>query len=250
MKNKLFLIFLFLTTILYSCKKELSGSGAALNKTLNLQDLDFEFLNTKSRIKYTDKESNISATATIRIKKDSIIWISLSPAFGIEAARGIITRDSLKFINRLNKEYMIYDFEGLSNKFNFKITFDLIQSMLLGEMPKETSEEDIIIQRDDHFLIRQTEGPISIDNYITAGLMKLEKVQMAETPSQNTLTLLYEDFQNLEENFFPYKSLISLNYRSGSDIVTTQINIDHGRAEINSKSLSFPFNIPQKYERK
>lgn len=248
-KNNIFLIVVVLTSF-FSCKKELAVIDPSLRNKLEVQDLDFEFLNTKSRISYKDQDTDISATATIRIQKDSVIWLSLSPAFGIEAARGMITRDSIKFINRLNREYVVYDFETLSEKYNFNITFDLIQSMLLGEMPKGTSDEDKITIRDDHYIIKQVQGPVSIDNYIGMDLMKLEKVQMADQPANNTLTLQYEDFNRLEENIFPYKSSISLNYWAEEELVSTLINIDHGRAEISSESLSFPFNIPQKYERK
>lgn len=247
-KKKIFLFFIVLTT-LYSCKKELLISDETL-KDLEVHDLDFEYLTTRSRITYEDEDTRISAKATIRIKKDSIIWLSLSPAFGIEAARGIITRDSIKFIDRMNREYAVYDFASLSEEYNFNITFALIQSMLIGDMPKQPSEEDRVVKKRDHYIIKQTRGPVTLENYIGSN-MKLEKLQVtAGKPDENTLTLVYEDFQKMKEAIFPYHSRVSLSYRSRKGPVSTLININHGKAEIQSESLSFPFDIPQKYERK
>lgn len=252
-RNKLsilLLIFSFFTLTITSCKKELSGVATKKNKELKITPLDFEYLNTKSKIRFQNDDKDISVTATIRIKKDSVIWLSLSPAFGIEAARAVITQDSLKIVNRLEREYNAFDFKSLSEKFNFNITFELIQAMLLGEMPIPKSLQDQVSSKNGHFIIHQERGNLIADNYIDALKMKPERIQLSEDSTENNLSLLYNNFQPLSTFLIPYSNKIILNYKDGTEIHTTLIDIDHGKAEIADASLRFPFNIPQKYDQK
>ena len=43
----------------------------------------------------------------IKNRKDSIIWLSASGPFGIEIIRAQLTPDSIYFVNRINKTYLI-----------------------------------------------------------------------------------------------------------------------------------------------
>ena len=62
-------------------------------------------LNTKINI---EKEGqNTVVKANIRVKKDSIIWISLKAPLGIEVLRTMISPDSIFFMNRMDKTYFI-----------------------------------------------------------------------------------------------------------------------------------------------
>src|SRR3954447_6158063 len=63
----------------------------------------FNTFNAKVRVQYSGKEGGDEATAYIRLKKDSAIWLSLRGALGIEGFRVLITRDSVKVMNLLKK---------------------------------------------------------------------------------------------------------------------------------------------------
>ena len=246
-----FVLLVLLAIVITSCKKEIATTGT---KEFDLENvsvlpLDFDYLSTKSKVTFQDKNTDISLTATIRIKQDSLIWMSLSPALGIEAVRGLITSDSIYIINRLNRTYSIFDFASLSQRFNFDINYGLVQAMLLGDMPFEQSLVDRIMKKGRNILIHQEKGNIAIDNYIDPDRMKTARVQLYETSSTNTLTLLYDNFQPFSDVLLPYSSKIVLSYQEGKDRQTTLIDIDHGKAEIAS-TLQFPFNIPQKYDRR
>lgn len=247
--NRLFIIFLLGLFFFYSCsRKTAPGITGVDRNSLNIQELDPEYFSTKSKIKYKDPSQNFAATANIRLKKDSLIWISVSPALGIEAVRCLINTDSVTIINKINKEYYVQSFDELSRKFNIEINFDLIQAMFLGNLPKNKLPLQKIIKQNDHFLIKQAEGDLKIDNYISRDNMKVEKVTIEEGSDDYSLVLEYGNFQMLDTFIFPYKNLISIS--NGHAASATIIDIEHSKAEIGDKDLSFPFSIPQKYERK
>jgi hypothetical protein len=260
-KNILILFFCFGSFFFSACsKKSLSFKDVEMVEEFTVNDLEFEYLTTSSKIRFSNDDKNLSATANIRLKKDSIIWVSITPGFGIEAARGIITKDSLIFVNRMNKEYSAYDFEQLSREFNFNINFDLLQSVLLGDMPVEPDDEDLVKKESNYYVVKQEKGPITIDNFVDARSLKLERVAMQDRSKEevfgktrtrnNTLTLRYNDFQMLNEQVFPFENLVSLDYQHNGKKRRTEIDIQHKKASITNEELRFPFSVPEKYVQK
>src|ERR1043165_2055158 len=64
---------------------------------------DFTSLTAKAAVEIaTDKETT-SFDVNIRMKKDSAIWLSITPLLGIEVARVLVTRDSIRILDRINK---------------------------------------------------------------------------------------------------------------------------------------------------
>lgn len=259
--NKYYFSLLISLFFLFSaCSRKVTTTKSSPDlKEFKVKNIDFEYLTTSSKIKFSDEDKNFSANANIRIKKDSIIWISVTPGFGIEVARGLITRDSLVFIDRFNKEYTAYDFKELSKKFNFDINFDLVQAMLLGNMFKEVELADKVKKEPRYFVVRQEEGPLFIENFVGLQTSKLERVAIVEKEStddfgtkakNNTLNLSYSDFQALEEKVLPFNSLVSLDYHRHGQKKRTEVNIQHKKVSFENEALRFPFSIPEKYARK
>src|SRR4051812_40968596 len=65
--------------------------------------IDFATFNARVRLKYEGMEGGDNGTAYVRLKKDSIMWLSVRGALGIEGFRILITKDSVMVINFLKK---------------------------------------------------------------------------------------------------------------------------------------------------
>jgi hypothetical protein len=219
---------------------------------VNIENVDFKYLTAKSKISFKSKDQDIdNANVSIRMRKDSVLWMQITVG-PIEVVRGLITRDSIQIVDRHNKAYYQYDFASLSQKFNFQLNFDLIQSILVGNMPIPKKPGERFRKENDYFMLRQNEGKISLENYIGQQNRRLKKLLVTEQPSKNTLTLDYEDFTQLNNYLFPYTGLIQLDYESKLDQqrYQTVFRIKHQKVELSEKPLTFPFSIPAKYERK
>lgn len=249
MSRYIFLVFLVFISFLFSCSKKVNLSNFK-KKKFEIQNIDFQYLNSRARVRFENDQRSLSLNANIRIKKDSIIWVSLSPVLGIEIARGLITSDSVVLLNRMDQEYEVYDYAGLSSKFNFSIDYQLIQSMLLGNMPMDLNLKDNAKKKDDLLMIEQLVGGYLIENYISPKTMKLRRVFIEEVPTRNTLNFEYDNFHLVEKSVFPYSSDILLSYNSQDKKSFTKINIDHNRVNLKEVSMSFPFSIPDKYIRR
>ncbi|PIQ47247.1 MAG: hypothetical protein COW03_16300 [Cytophagales bacterium CG12_big_fil_rev_8_21_14_0_65_40_12] len=249
--NSATLIFTLLTVLILSgCKSTFLGTNTRIKEEFQAASLPFEYFSTKTKFKFKDGEEKMKATANIRIKKDSIIWFTLTPGLGYEAARGIITKDSLIMINRVDKQYYAYSFQTLSEKFNFELNFELFQSVLVGDLPIPQSPEDDIIAQSNQFIIVQNVGDLTLLNQIGTKTKKLEKLKASKEDNPNTLELKYTDFKMLEIYIFAFKADMTLQYFKDNKKSDIAINIEHNRARIEDEALNFPFSIPEGYERK
>ena len=68
----------------------------------------------------------------MKIRKDSLIWISISPGLGLELGRVLLDLDSVHFMNRFEKTYFKSSYAELSEKTKSPLSFMRIQSLLVG----------------------------------------------------------------------------------------------------------------------
>ena len=231
-----------------SCSKRGVIFTRAVDKDrMNVQRLDFEYLSIKSKVELTQPNKVTKVTALIRMKQDSLIWFNLSGALGVQGMRGIITQDSVFIINRVENEYATYSFADISREFNFPIDFSIIQSMIIGDMPKPDEDKQIVKRGNKKYILRQRVDNILIDNYIDETKMKLVELQVRERETENELKLMYKDFRVLNNQAFPYSAFASLIHTNEFGQLETQMTIEHSRVEVPEKELKFPFNIPNKY---
>ncbi len=135
------LLIVFIATFSFSCKvqerdnvklKIKARSPKFLIKKLKENEFQFETISSKANVSVTDtvgKKTNFKTH--LRIRKDSAIWLSISK-MSIEAARVIITADSVKILNRLNKEYFIGDFGYINKIFGTDLDYQMMEALLIG----------------------------------------------------------------------------------------------------------------------
>ena len=218
----------------------------------NVAEIDFKYLTAKSKFSIKSKDENTdNANMNIRVQKDSLIWFSVQK-LGIEAARAIATRDSIIILDKIHGEYSVYDFPTLSRQFNFELNFDLLQALIVGNLPLPKRPAQKIKNERDYLLLRQSEGKVMVENYIGEDDRKLKKLMVTEQPTKNTLRLDYADFKALNSFLFPYTSLITLDYKSNTDGQFYQklLQIRHNKVELVDKNPGFPFSIPKNYTRR
>jgi hypothetical protein len=112
--------------------------------------LNYEWFSAKVDTEVINKGEKTSFKTNLRMKKDSIIWMSISPALGIEVARMIITPDSIKFLDKWNDQYYIGTHEFLEERIKVHLDFNMLQDLAVGnpilydpeEKFKGTKDED------------------------------------------------------------------------------------------------------------
>ncbi len=249
--HKRFITLLLAIPLLFqACSKKATPLvGGELSKTLAIQEIDFEYFQGKARLNYNDGKKEREVKATIRVRKDSVIWMTFS-VIGVQGGKALINQDSITIVSTVDKEYYVFDYAELSKRFNFKINYKVIQAAFLGNLIQSRSPEDIVERQATYDLLAQRNGTVFIKNYINASLSKIEKVELTEEDTKNAITLNYTNFQAVENRIFPYNGIINLFYKTPAGALNNVITFEYNKAEVGDKELRFPFNIPRKYERR
>lgn len=208
-------------------------------------EIDFKYLNIKSKVDFSAGGEVQSFPVNIHIKKDSIIWLSI--VVGLEGARGIITKDSVILLDRLRRTYYKYDFANLSKQFNFNINYDLVQSILIGNMPIKKREIDEVSKQESVFVIKQKEGFVQIENVIAEANLKLQKVNASDETGESKMGIDYANFLIISELIFPHEIRARIDTKKDGKFLQTSINLQHNKIEVLDQSPGFAFSIPKSY---
>lgn len=230
-------------------KKTISVLPGTTTPSVNIESIDFEYFHGKARMVLRDANKEREVKANIRVRKDSVIWMTFS-VIGVQGGKALINKDSITIVSTIDKEYYVFDYQELSKRFNFPINYDVIQASLLGNPLLHRSSEDVIEQLSSMYLLKQKAGTVDVVNFVNSAASKIEKIELKESDSNNTLNIVYSNFQPVGGKLFPYNGTISLFYKTPSGLLNTTIIFEYNKAEVGDRELRFPFNIPKKYDRR
>jgi len=133
------------------------GSGGILRKHLATQaEPDWAAMRLQVEADVDGERSGFKVNA--RMRRDSALWLSITPALGVEAARLLLTPDSVLFYSKVPGNRFAYrgDFAAIDSLLGTEITFDMVQRILLGQGIGLLDEDSKYISKVDgreHLLI-------------------------------------------------------------------------------------------------
>lgn len=239
--------------------------------------LIYDTLSVKFKLKIDLSDESHNLDGVFRIKKDSLIWISLTAPLGIEAARVMLTKDSIYFMNKLKKEYFIRPYSLFENNFNVELKFNDLQAILTNqiflfsetdeeknlEMNPNSNEREYIKKtffRDKDSInyilkthrkhkikrsIRRNQKELIVENIkIMPQTFKINHVEIVDYTESRKLDIEYQQFESINTKLFPK----SLQFIVKDSLKTFQVQLEYSKVTINSES-NFSFNIPNSYNR-
>ena len=67
----------------------------------------------------------------LRIRKDSLVWLSITATMGVEVLRAKVNNDSVWILNRLEKTYLAEPLDTVSAQLGLPLSLPLVQTLLL-----------------------------------------------------------------------------------------------------------------------
>lgn len=240
------------------CRLE-SKNAKLLSAELKAHELKFQWLQAKIAVDSDIDSNSTSFNVAMRIRRDSAIWLSISPALGIEVARALITKDSVKFINRLKGNYFKGDFNYISRLLHTELDFEMVQSLLVGNSVEFYEEDEklhasvndckyllsTIRKRKLKRIIEKGKEPKEPSQaiWMAENTYKISRILFKDFNTNRSFDARYAEFTPVDSISFPMK----VNY----DILTIEKNVsikmEYSKVVLN-KPQTFPFSIPEKYE--
>ncbi len=226
-----------------------------------VRNLTFNYLQIRGKMQLDDGQQKLSSAILIRMKYDSIIWVSVVPALGIEVARVRITRDSVLLVNKLQKTYFRGDFPSLQAKYQVPIDFKMLQDALVANYVPLPEDQDLSESFDTPVqTLHHQQGTLLVDHFIDRENLWPVKLAIRDQRSGNALTVDYVDFKPLHEGApadaraFPYAALFSIQQAPRPDAPPEElknilISLDHKTVSVPAEKLDFSFEVPANYER-
>ncbi len=219
---------------------------------------DAQWLGAKAEVEYQREDRKDVFDITLRMRKDSLIWVSVSPLLGLETARILITPDSVKFLNRLSREYLVSNFEFLNNRLRMNVDFDILQSLLTGNIfaYKKNKFNSVYNNEDGYYILstlskhklkraleeKDPNKPVVQDIWISDENFRIVKLSIEDERLNKMLITQYHQFKATAAGQFPFKSS---TYIKAEEEISFAISF---KKVIVNEPLQFPFSIPASYK--
>ena len=82
----------------------------------------------------------------LRMRNDSIVWLSVTATMGIEVLRAKVSNDSVWVLNRLEKTYLAKPLDTVSAKVGMPLSLPLVQTLLLDNNEGVPPVENQMVQ--------------------------------------------------------------------------------------------------------
>lgn len=234
----------------------LPDKADSLIAAVKASDVSSRWFSARVNVDAVIEKENRSFNANLRICKDSAIWMSISPALGIEVARVLIDKDSVRFINRLNSTYFRGGFSYLNKMLQVDVNYKMIEAVLLGNVYLHYGVDKYIQDRENAELVLSTlkfrkikrENEFEIPQILTQEIwyspaqQKITKMEMQDYRPTRKFIVLYNAFEVVEGVSLPVKMNIEASANK-----ELKIALDYSKIGLN-KELNLPFNIPDGYE--
>lgn len=233
--------------------------NAVFDSVINRQ-FDFTWLSAKAQVDYTDKSGETNSfDINLRLRKDSAIWISITPLLGIEAARVLINRDSVVLLDRVHKVWKVRDYGYLAEMLRTDVSFEMIQAVLIGNYFTYQKNEKIrsLYEEEPYSILstlnkRQAKRAMEekdpstpeIQDFWIDGNYRIVKARVTDTRLDRWMEATYSNYTEINRSLFPQNIVVTF-------FASTPVIMKVSYTKVTPEEiLTMPFTVPEKYERK
>jgi hypothetical protein len=208
--------------------------------------INYRTFSAKVNVDYKGGDGkSYNVNAVVRMYKDSAIWISANAILGIEAMRVLITRDSVKLLNKLNKTYTARSVDYLQDVTALPLNLATLQDLIVGN-PLFIDSTGVSYSAGGGVVSLMSVGQW-FKNLITLNASDMtllhSKLDDRDMTRNRTADLTYNEYEQKKVFPFSTKRRIAVAEKTRLDI-----RLDFKQYDFNEE-VSFPFSIPKNYDR-
>lgn len=229
-----------------------SGPGTSVSvaePSVHATNTSFTFLSAKGKAQVNLKGNKQGANIALRMRRDSIIWVTAG-LLGVEGVRAVLTRDSVRVLNKLEKTYFSGGYDYLSKLLNVPVSFAQMQALLLGDYlpaPAGTAPT-VAMEEAGRQRVSYPLAGVLVERLLQAGTGRVQQLKVSDAATKRNLTVDYTDFQPLDQGNPPFAHATFIQAQQpAAGVVTAALN--YTRVDVGRARLTFPFAVPKGYKR-
>ncbi|MFD1628982.1 DUF4292 domain-containing protein [Pseudopedobacter beijingensis] len=244
-------LFLLVVVLLSSCavkktyqeaKQEVHKETVITVADIISKETQYNTLNYKAKTNMVMDEKSYDVNLNLRNKQGEVIWISVTYLGGLEAARLMITPDSLKLLNRLTSEYLQQPFSYIQNYTSNLIDYKALEAFLVGNTPRFMLIDDLQLKKSGELFVLEGKANDLDFTGLFSLLLKPQKLSVKNTTATQNLDIDYSSFVDITNKRIPLK----INLNSKFDDKNVRMNMEI-RDVVFDTELSFPFSVPKRF---
>ena len=235
-------------------------TSKVLSKHIKESELQYNTIYAKADVETSIDGEDHNLDIRVRGRKDSAIWISIQAVGLVDIAKLLITRDSVKMVVYVKKQYFKGDFNYINQMLNADLDFDLIQAALFGNSADFDDDDSKLKPSADrancHYLL-STVRKRKLKR-ITAGVDSLKRSLQTMTLDPETFKIIQNDFEDATTNRsfhanydkFAAKDSVFAPHHVNIEIKAEKkitLKINYVRIEVNQPQ-KFTLTIPKNYD--
>ncbi len=206
--------------------------------------IDYKTFSAKIDVDYIDADDKkYNVNAFLRMYKDSIIWVDIHAFLGIDALKALITKDSVKILDKQNKLYTARSIEYLQDVSQLPVDLSTLQDLLVGNAVFLDSNIVSYVKFDNSVSLLSIGK--TFKNLITLNSDKLlQRIKLDDINELRNRTgdLTYDDYENrLNVNFSKTRKITFAEKKK------LDLRLEFKQYNFN-EDLTFPFSIPKNYK--
>lgn len=235
-------------------------TAKALTKHIKENELNYSWISAKADVETTIDGEDHNLDIRVKGRKDSALWISITAVGLIDVAKILITRDSVKMVVYVKKQYFKGDFNYINQLLNADLDFDLIQAALFGnsaDFDDDDNKLKPVIDRENCHYLLSTERKRKLRR-ITSGQDSLKRSLQTMTLNPETFKILKNEFEDATTNrsfHASYANFVAKDSAFAPRNVNIEIKaekkvsvkINYVRIDVNQPQ-KLTLNIPKNYE--
>jgi hypothetical protein len=166
---------------------------------------------------------------------------------GKRAQELLIKPNDIAFYEKFQKTSYQGKLEFINDFFGVDFNYKNLERLFLGRATIDVNKQNWNrIKNPNFYVISLTNKTSSIQPilFYNPTTFMLKEQRLFFTKKKRLISIIYDDFQSVEDNLVPSKMTISFS----DDIIRRKIIIEYTRPEVPG-NLTFPFKIPQGYKK-
>lgn len=231
-----------------SREKENALATSILEK-MNANRIEFKTFTAELKMDYEDdkgkKMNNLGVN--IRMLHDSVIWVRISGPLNVEGARVLITKDSIKIVNRMEGTVTLRNTSEGQELLKLSMDFKTLEDLIVGNPVFLSDSITNIVTTQSVISFASVQDNLTslfnifADDYVLQQCKITEKDNDSATPRTGELT--YGDHKTVDGRKFAFQRRI---YAEDKSVV--KVVLDFKKVEFDN-TQTFPFPIPSRYTR-
>lgn len=208
--------------------------------------INFKTFSAKVEVDYEGTNGKgYGVNANVKMYRDSAIWISANAILGIEAMRLLVTKDSVKLLNKLEKIYVARSIDYLREVTSLPLNLYTLQDMIIGN--PVYLDANIVHYSTGNGVINLVSLGEAFKNLLTLResdkTLIRSKLDDTDPLKSRTADLSYSEYENKKGPQFPTRRQIVVSEKGRLEIKLDFKNYNF------DQEVEFPFSIPKNYKR-